>query len=221
MPTLRPSPRLLPVSVLLLAFAPLFLSAARADIELHYCYSGDAVKVAGDCDASSSDLFDADVDEGVHFTTMTLRLVDGYHEENGSDENEGFIQPVFVELLDCQEFPGEQLEGQPSDTHLREYIVGEPSGFLDNCTGHGNPIQCDTDADGYGNNCDADYDDDFVVGAVDFGTFGMNFLAETPNESDHDCDVVVGAVDFGLFGNLFLGNPGPSEYGCAGSAPCP
>src|SRR5262245_51564982 len=45
----------------------------------------------------------------------------------------------------------------------------------DNCLGVYNPDQLDTNQDGYGNACDADYDNDGVVEAPDFLLFGPAF----------------------------------------------
>ena len=48
----------------------------------------------------------------------------------------------------------------------------------DSCASTANPRQIDTDLDGFGNACDADYDNDAWVGVDDFnrlrGAFGSN-----------------------------------------------
>ncbi|MBW2542509.1 MAG: thrombospondin type 3 repeat-containing protein [Deltaproteobacteria bacterium] len=46
---------------------------------------------------------------------------------------------------------------------------------VDNCSERPNPNQDDTDGDGCGNLCDADYDNDGTVGFGDFGFFVANF----------------------------------------------
>jgi hypothetical protein len=53
--------------------------------------------------------------------------------------------------------------------------------------------QCDTDADGYGNACDPDVNNDGGVGTPDYAHVGAN----------------IG------------GAPGPSGLSCAGTIPCP
>jgi hypothetical protein len=53
--------------------------------------------------------------------------------------------------------------------------------------------QCDTDADGYGNACDPDVNNDGAVGTPDYGPVTANFG----------------------------GSPGSSDLDCAGTIPCP
>ena len=80
--------------------------------------------------------------------------------------------------------------------------------FADICSANANapsPNACDTDNDGYGNQCDADFNQDEVVGAADLGSFGAAFGssgAPCSIEQDLTGDGVVGAADFGLFGQL-------------------
>ena len=78
--------------------------------------------------------------------------------------------------------------------------------------------QVDTDVDGYGNACDPDYDNDFGVTAVDFGTF-LTFFGGPGDETDHDGDGATTAADFGVFLQFFGGVPGPG-LPCAGTPDC-
>ena len=90
----------------------------------------------------------------------------------------------------------------------------------DNCTLIANATQGDTDLDGYGNICDADYDNDGSVTGVDFGAFKVAY-GGPDEEYDHDCDGAVAGTDFGIFKTLYGTAPGASGLGCAGTAPCP
>jgi hypothetical protein len=94
------------------------------------------------------------------------------------------------------------------------------------------PATCDNDTDGYGNTCDADFNQDFVVNATDFGMFFVPAFkgsdpAPWPQGMDMDCSGAVNATDFGMFfvpkfKNLPPGSnkPGPSGLACAGTPGC-
>lgn len=89
---------------------------------------------------------------------------------------------------------------------------------LDNCVEASNPPQTDSDGDGFGNACDADYDNDGIVRTADFLAFGRNFAktALAPDFNpifDADDDGRVGGSDYLLFGRQFGGPPGPAGSG--------
>ena len=93
---------------------------------------------------------------------------------------------------------------------------------LDNCSQAANPAQDDTDADGCGNLCDADYDNNGIVGFSDWGAFSHNF--GTTNELYKHVEPIpgeiVGFADFGFFSQNFGKVPGPSGT-TAGTTACP
>jgi hypothetical protein len=96
----------------------------------------------------------------------------------------------------------------------------------DNCLDAANPSQIDSNRDGFGNACDADYDDDGVVGTPDQLVFAGAFGAREGEaafraEADANDDAVIGIPDFLLLGAHFGGPPGPSGLSCAGTVPCP
>ncbi len=103
----------------------------------------------------------------------------------------------------------------------------------DNCLSAAfpNPDQTDTDADGYGNICDADYDQSGVTGGSDFIAFRMAFgsaLGAPAYVSWIDMtdgvggppDGVIGGADFIRYRASFGLVPGPSGLACAGVPPC-
>ncbi len=80
----------------------------------------------------------------------------------------------------------------------------------DNCTLVANPNQEDTDFDGFGNICDADFNGDFIVNFLDVGLFVNVFMTNDVN-ADLNSDGAVNFLDFGIMVNfLFFLPPGPS-----------
>jgi len=80
---------------------------------------------------------------------------------------------------------------------------------IDNCTLVQNTDQRDTNGDGFGNICDADLDQDNLVGFSDFSLFRAVFGTADP-DADLDGDGLVGFSDFSIFRAAFGGVPGPS-----------
>jgi hypothetical protein len=104
---------------------------------------------------------------------------------------------------------------------------------LDKCTldSRNAAITCDHDTDGYGNVCDADFNQDFSVNSADFGmlflpAFKGSDPAPWPQGMDMNCDGSVNSADFGMFflpkfkGGLGGAIPGPSGLSCAGTPGC-
>ncbi len=94
---------------------------------------------------------------------------------------------------------------------------------FDNCLEAMNPAQDDSDGDGCGNLCDADYDDSGIVGLPDiiefdgvFGTFGNEEHCHLPPIPG----CIVGGKNFGFVSLHFGSAPGPSGT-TAGTTACP
>lgn len=85
---------------------------------------------------------------------------------------------------------------------------------IDNCTTQPNASQLDTDDDGFGNACDADYDNSGSTSGLDFGYFLMYFgksvIGTGGMNADCDGSGTVTASDFGCFLRYFGTVPGPS-----------
>jgi hypothetical protein len=85
---------------------------------------------------------------------------------------------------------------------------------VDNCAQVANPGQCDSDADGYGNHCDADLNGNGATNAQDTVIFrsqlGGASSGPAYNAADLNCNGAVNAQDTTLFRQLLGRPPGPS-----------
>ena len=81
--------------------------------------------------------------------------------------------------------------------------------FLDNCTQDANADQRDSNGDGFGNVCDADFNNDGVTNVIDLGILRLRFFTGDA-DADLNGDGVVNVVDLGLLRLRFFTAPGPS-----------
>ncbi|MCA9504596.1 MAG: thrombospondin type 3 repeat-containing protein [Spirochaetaceae bacterium] len=82
---------------------------------------------------------------------------------------------------------------------------------VDNCAGVANGAQYDSDGDGAGDACDADYNNDGAVDSLDVELFQGSFNSEAGDESydsvfDHNSDGQIDGSDFALLQSLASGN---------------
>lgn len=90
----------------------------------------------------------------------------------------------------------------------------------DNCIEEPNADQADVDLDGFGTICDADWNNDGLVGGMDYAILTANFGKATA-AYDLTGDGVLGGPDYAIFSRLYGMPPGPSGLACAGIVPCP
>jgi len=105
---------------------------------------------------------------------------------------------------------GQQCDPNPNPTKIKKCNSGsdvDEDGVCDhrdNCEFDFNPEQSDSDGDELGNACDCDYDNDGVVGRLDFMIFQKAYNSGYPNGNydtvtDHNCDNFIGEEDFNTF----------------------
>ena len=79
----------------------------------------------------------------------------------------------------------------------------------DNCVDVPNADQVDADGDGFGNACDADFNQDCIVNVIDLGFLRSQFFTASP-VADLNGDGIVNALDLGIFKMVVFDAPGPS-----------
>ena len=104
---------------------------------------------------------------------------------------------------------GLQLQDDDNDgiINIEDNCINVPNGPGDSATA--GPSQYDSNGDGYGNACDADFNGDLVVNGIDVGPFVGQFGTIGP-DADFNGDGVVNGLDVGTFVNSFGLAPGPS-----------
>ena len=181
-----------------------------ADVTNYLFVAGDAAVGPGDSTVGSASLM----------TDADAELASGVIVFNGTVD--GPLGPVDLELT--ADLTNGTFAGVTSFLGLGQIVFGtlqtmlEPDGddvgtIVDNCPNTSNASQCDSDADGFGNHCDADLDNDAFAGFPDLGIFRDQFGSPSDpplfNIADFDCSGgVVGFPDLGRFGELFGSPPG-------------
>lgn len=127
-----------------------------------------------------------------------------------------------LEGADSASFAGDTLSvdfgAQSPGDYIRVFVAAPDtdsdgiSDATDNCISVANPAQQDTDADNFGNACDADFNNDCVINVVDLGYLRSVFF-DTDELADLNGDGIVNAVDLGILRSAFFMVPGPSGFG--------
>ncbi|MBW2421096.1 MAG: hypothetical protein JRH19_21320 [Deltaproteobacteria bacterium] len=131
--------------------------------------------------------------------------------------------------LDCQDGPspcsGVEWCDEAGNTCLADGDGDAVPDVDDNCTIVANSLQQDTNADGYGNVCDPDVNNDLGVGIPDFNSLRSVFgtVLGDPGydpDADFNSDDAIGLPDLNIIRSFFGGPPGPSGLACAGTPGC-
>jgi len=110
---------------------------------------------------------------------------------------------------------------------VSEVIDSDGDGLFDaqdNCPITPNPDQLDFDMDGFGQICDADFNNDGLVGIPDWNLFRSSFSLSVPPGDpslDMNSDGTIGIPDLNLLRAHAFKPAGPSGLYCAGTVPCP
>jgi hypothetical protein len=83
--------------------------------------------------------------------------------------------------------------------------------YRDNCITIPNPEQHDSNHDGYGNACDADFNNDGFVNFADLAIMKSTFFSDDA-DSDLNEDGFVNFADLSILKSLFFKPPGPSTF---------
>ena len=160
----------------------------------------------------------------------TVHYAHGYDNRNTTTMNPGtgtiqLVSPVLTRWLGTKDFE----TGGIAILKIQFIAAATDSDSdgvedtLDNCSATGNTAQNDSDGDDCGNLCDADYDQNGIVGWSDFGFFTQCFNTATElcqHGEPIGGGMIVDLSDFGELAAAFELAPGPSGP-TAGTTACP
>ena len=129
----------------------------------------------------------------------------GYGRRDGSPRQEVFPVPTgdphsYLYAIDLDSSPGGNPDSDGDGVRDNQ----------DNCTNIPNPDQHDSNGDGFGNICDADFNQTCMVDLTDLAVMRTDFLMPGDLDTDLNGDGWTNLTDLAVMRNLFLLPPGPS-----------
>ena len=161
-----------------------------------------------------------DTSAGSLVPQVSLYRPDGFRILASSNDNVATLDYAITQTGTHTVVVGDSSIGlSQTGSYTLEYLVNvavpDADGDLiadaaDNCQLVSNADQRDTNADGFGNVCDPDLDNNGVVNFADISQFVPEFGTVNMGDPDFNGDGVVNFIDYVLFANFFLQPPGPS-----------
>ena len=142
----------------------------------------------------------------------SLRVLGTHHPRITPDSATAYVSTVTLAEWPLNQDPHSSLYAINIDGSPDAPVDSDGDGAVDevdNCTFVPNGQQTDTDADGYGNACDADFNNDLMVNGLDVGPFISQFGTAGP-DADFNGDGLVNGLDIGPFVDMYGQPPGPS-----------
>ena len=132
-----------------------------------------------------------------------------------SDEPAPDAPPAFESTLPSQfgGAGGSDLVTYPANAPVSGSPDSDDDNLVDradNCVEVANTDQRDTDADGIGNFCDGDFNNDCAQNFIDLGLMQESFFQAGDLHTDMDGDMTTNFSDLGLLKTTFFMPPGPS-----------
>jgi predicted extracellular nuclease len=138
---------------------------------------------------------------------------------NSEDLDQAFVSAALKDRAEYDvvhvnaEFPERASDHDP--VLLRLFVAEDGDGdgvpdATDNCLTVANTAQRDTNGDGFGNDCDADFDGNCIVNFLDLAMMKQAFLSPGDDDTDLDGDGVTNFADLARLKAGFFVPPGPS-----------